>query len=98
VKPVGVSSALGVKQSERDLGEILAERPGHSKGQLLLEAAAWRALRLPMKFPKQQPPNSPRTDRATGQETVQRTSAATPADVSRQPRHLRRAELIGERM
>jgi len=47
------------------------------------EAFASRALRLPAKFPNSNRP-TPRVPehRATGQETAQRTSAATPADVS----------------
>jgi len=47
------------------------------------EAFAWRALRLPAKFPNSNRP-TPRVPeyRATGQETAYRTSASTPADIS----------------
>jgi len=47
------------------------------------EAAAWRALRLPAKFPNSKRP-APRVPerRDTGQKTAQRTSTATPADIS----------------
>jgi len=47
------------------------------------EAFAWSALRLPAKFPNSKRP-TPRAPEhlATGQETAQGTSAATPADIS----------------
>jgi len=47
------------------------------------EAFAWRALRLSAKLPNRNHP-TPRVPehQATGQETAQRTSAATPADIS----------------
>jgi len=47
------------------------------------EAAAWRALRLPAKFPNSNRP-TPRVPerRKTGQKTAQRTSTATSADIS----------------
>jgi len=50
---------------------------------LFQEGFAWRALRLPAKFPNSNRPTPRVPERqATGQETAQRTSAATPANIS----------------
>jgi len=65
----------------RQLGEESCLRP--SVPCPTKQAAAWRALRLPAKFPNSNRPTPRVPERqATEQETAQRTSTATPADIS----------------
>jgi len=80
-------SAWGGKLSETQRTLPGQARPGVTDERWIdlrfQEAFAWRALRLPAKFPISNRP-TPRVPehRATGQETAQRTSAAMPVDIS----------------